>query len=106
MTSKSAGSNDTEPVVSALREPINQGAFELIELRKIEEIAGNIARVLPAGNDQIRTEIRNNVRLVLESAFARMNLVTREEFDAQAMLLRRTREKLEELEKLVAEMEK
>ena len=45
------------------------------------------------------------MRLVLESAFARMNLVTREEFDAQTLLLRRTREKLEELERLVAEME-
>jgi len=78
----------------------------VIELRKIEEIAGNIARVLPAGSDQLRAELRNNVRLVLESAFARMNLVTREEFDTQTALLRRTREKLEELEQIVADLEK
>lgn len=84
----------------------SQGAFALIELKKVEEIAGNIARLLPAGGGLLREEIRSNIRLVLESAFARMNLVTREEFDAQTALLHRTREKLEELERIVAEMEK
>ncbi len=77
----------------------------MIELKKIEELVDSIAKVLPAGGTQLREEVRDNVRIVLESAFARMNLVTREEFDAQTLLLRRTREKLEELERLVAEME-
>lgn len=77
----------------------------MIELKKIEELVDGIARVLPAGSEQLREEVRGNVRLVLESAFARMNLVTREEFDAQTLLLRRTREKLEELERQVAEIE-
>jgi len=77
----------------------------LIELKKIEELVDGIAKVLPAGGTQLREEVRDNVRIVLESAFARMNLVTREEFDAQTLLLRRTREKLEELERLVAELE-
>lgn len=77
----------------------------MIELKKIEELVDGIAKVLPAGGEQLREEVRDNVRLVLESAFARMNLVTREEFDAQTLLLRRTREKLEELERLVAEIE-
>lgn len=77
----------------------------MIELKKIEELVDGIAKVLPAGGTQLREEVRDNVRIVLESAFARMNLVTREEFDAQTLLLRRTREKLEELERLVAELE-
>lgn len=77
----------------------------MIELKKIEELVDSIAKVLPAGGTQLREEVRDNVRIVLESAFARMNLVTREEFDAQTLLLRRTREKLEELERLVAELE-
>lgn len=80
--------------------------MSLIELRKIEELVDGIAKVLPAGGTQLREEVRDNVRIVLESAFARMNLVTREEFDAQALLLRRTREKLDELERLVAELER
>ncbi len=77
----------------------------LIELKKIEELVDGIAKVLPSGGTQLREEVRDNVRIVLESAFARMNLVTRDEFDAQTLLLRRTREKLEELERLVAELE-
>jgi BMFP domain-containing protein YqiC len=77
----------------------------LIELKKIEGIVENIAKVLPAGTDQVRAELRDNARVVIESAFARMNLVTREEFDAQTALLRRTREKLEEIEAIVAAME-
>ncbi len=77
----------------------------MIELKKIEEIVEKIAKVLPAGTDQVRAELRDNVRVVIESAFARMNLVTREEFDAQTTLLRRTREKLDELEAIVATME-
>ncbi|MDP6182639.1 MAG: accessory factor UbiK family protein [Gammaproteobacteria bacterium] len=81
----------------------------MLELKRIEEIAENIARLLPAGAGQIhaevRNEVRNNVRLVLEAAFARMNLVTREEFDAQTAMLKKTREKLEELEHIVANLE-
>lgn len=77
----------------------------MIDLKKIEELVDGIAKVLPAGTDQVREEVRENIRLVLESSFARMNLVTREEFDAQSLLLRRTREKLDALEKIVAELE-
>jgi BMFP domain-containing protein YqiC len=77
----------------------------LIELRKIEEIVENVAKVLPVGTEKLREEIRENVRVILESSFERMNLVTREEFDAQTALLRRTREKLDELEAIVATLE-
>jgi BMFP domain-containing protein YqiC len=80
-------------------------ARKLIDLKKIEEIVESIAKGLPEGTDHIRGEIRDNVRIALESTFARMNLVTREEFDAQTLVLRRTREKLEELERTVAKME-
>ena len=77
----------------------------MIELRKIEEIVENVAKVLPVGTEKLRDEIRENVRVILESSFERMNLVTREEFDAQTALLRRTREKLDELEAVVATLE-
>ena len=77
----------------------------MIELRKIEEIVENVAKVLPVGTEKLRDEIRENVRVILESSFERMNFVTREEFDAQTALLRRTREKLDELEAIVATLE-
>ena len=44
-------------------------------------------------------------RLLLESALRKMNLVSREEFDAQQAVLLRTREKLEALEAQLTELE-
>ena len=51
-------------------------------------------------------EIEKNVRAMLASTFARLDLVTREEFDVQTAVLARTREKLAELEAKLAELEK
>lgn len=47
----------------------------------------------------------SQLKAIIESALKRVNLVTREEFDAQKAVLLRTREKLEALEQKVAEME-
>ena len=77
----------------------------MIELKKLEDIVENVTKVLPGGSEHVRAEVRDNVRLILQSAFSRMNLVTREEFDAQSLLLVRTREKLDELERVVRKME-
>ena len=49
--------------------------------------------------------VRQQVRSVLQSSFARLDLVTREEFDAQAAVLGRTREKVEQLERKLSEIE-
>ena len=54
----------------------------------------------------IKPDIEKNVRATLNTAFTKMELVTREEFDIQASLLSRTREKLEALQKKLSEMEK
>lgn len=77
----------------------------MVDIKKIEELVESLSKVLPAGTDQVRAEVQENLRTIVESAFSRMNLVTREEFDAQSRLLQRTREKLDELERIVAEME-
>jgi len=50
-------------------------------------------------------DIEKNARALLTSAFARLDLVTREEFDIQAKVLARTREKLTALETRVAALE-
>ena len=50
-------------------------------------------------------DIEKNLRAMLTSLFSRLDLVTREEFDVQRAVLLRTREKLEALEKQLAEME-
>lgn len=50
-------------------------------------------------------DIEKNSRALLAQMFAKLDLVTRDEFDVQAALLARTREKLQELEARVAELE-
>jgi BMFP domain-containing protein YqiC len=50
-------------------------------------------------------DLERNVKAVMAGAFSRMDLVTREEFDVQAKVLARTREKLAELERRVADLE-
>lgn len=51
-------------------------------------------------------DIEKNLRALMSSTFSRLDLVTREEFDVQQEVLRRTREKLEKMEAKVAELEK
>ncbi|HUL40420.1 MAG TPA: accessory factor UbiK family protein [Burkholderiales bacterium] len=51
-------------------------------------------------------DIEKNARALLASLFARLDLITREEFEVQQNVLKRTREKLTEMEKRVAELER
>ena len=74
----------------------------------VSELARKLARAVPGGPEDLedmRADLERNFRGLLSGAFERMDLVTREEFDVQRRVLERTREKLEQLEKLVAEME-
>lgn len=50
-------------------------------------------------------DAERNVKAMLTQGFSKLDLVTREEFDTQAQVLARTRARLEELEKRVAELE-
>ena len=50
-------------------------------------------------------DIEKNVRSMMTQGFARLDLVTREEFDVQSQVLARTRARLEELEARVAALE-
>ena len=69
----------------------------------LEEISGKLSQALA---DSPAADVEKNLRSVLQSAFAKLDLVTREEFDVQQQVLLRTREKLERLEAVVAELEK
>lgn len=48
---------------------------------------------------------KRELDVALQAALARLNLVTRAEFDAQAAVLQRTRQKLEALEQQLADYE-
>ena len=76
------------------------------DLPIIDRLMADISRRLPADLGSLRSEVERNVRSVLAETVSRMDLITREEFDIQQQVLMRTREKLEALEKQVAELEK
>ena len=71
----------------------------------IDELAKRLSSALPPGANVIKEDVEKNMRSVLHAAFSKMDLVTREEFEVQAQVLQRSRAKLEELEKRVAELE-
>ena len=70
----------------------------MIDLRMIDELTLKLGESLPPGLAQAKEEAQVQFHKVLTGAFERMNLVTREEYDAQCAVLARTREKLEDLE--------
>ena len=71
----------------------------------IEGLAKKLADSLPGGLRSMREDLEQNFRSVLRGGLEKLDLVTREEFEVQEAVLARTREKLEALEKKVAEME-
>lgn len=77
----------------------------MLDLKAIENLAERIGALLPADASVLQDEFKTNVRAVITTVLSRMDLVTRDEFDAQALMLRRTREKLERLEVQVAALE-
>ena len=77
----------------------------MIDGKKIDEFMQNVTSALPAGLLDMKQDVEDNVRSAMTGAFAKLDLVTREEFDVQSQVLLRTREKLEALEKIVAELE-
>jgi BMFP domain-containing protein YqiC len=63
------------------------------------------AKLSAAANSGPAKDIEKNMRALLAQGFAKLDLVTREEFDVQAQVLARTREKLTALEARVEELE-
>ncbi len=77
----------------------------MFDPKNLDDLAQRLVNSMPAGLQHLREDMEKNFRAILQSAFSQMNLVSREEFDVQAALLKRTREKLESLEKQIEELE-
>ena len=78
---------------------------QMIDPRKLDDLARRIQASLPPGLDEVREDVIRNIRAVVAAGIARMDLVEREEFDVQSAVLARTREKLETLERRVRQLE-
>jgi BMFP domain-containing protein YqiC len=73
--------------------------------RSLDELARKLAEAVPPGLVALKNDLEQNFKAVLQSGLARLDLVTRQEFDVQAAVLRRSRERLEELERRLATLE-
>lgn len=77
----------------------------IFDPKMFDEMARKVVENLPPGLREFQQEVEKNVRAAMQSAFSRMDLITREEFDAQAKVLARTRAHLETLEARIAALE-
>ena len=74
----------------------------MLNNEKLSEISNKIREIV---KDSPLPDIEKNIEALLKGIFTKMELVTREEFDVQTEVLKRTRQKLEELEKKLSEIE-
>ena len=74
----------------------------MLNNEKLREISNKIREIV---KDSPLPDIEKNIDALLKGMFTKMELVTREEFDVQTEVLKRTRQKLEELEKKLSEIE-
>lgn len=81
---------------------LHDGEEDGMNQKLLDEINEKMKAVLAQGP---AVDIEKNMRAMLSGLFSRLDLVTREEFDVQREVLLRTRAKLAELEKTVAELE-
>lgn len=71
----------------------------------IDELARRLAAAVPESVSALGRDLEQNFKSVLQAGLAKLDLVTRSEFDIQAGVLRRTREMLEAMDKRLHELE-
>ena len=77
----------------------------MLDAKLLDDIAKRLSSAVPASAKAVQADIEKNLRAATQSVFDRLDLVTREEFDVQCKVLARSRSKIEQLEKQVAELE-
>jgi len=77
----------------------------MLDAKLLDDIAKRLSSAVPASAKAVQADIEKNLRAATQSVFSRLDLVTREEFDVQCKVLARSRSKIEQLEKQVAELE-
>ena len=78
----------------------------MFDSKSIDDIANRLANAIPPSFSHLKDDMEKNFHAILQSALARLDLVTREEFEVQKAVLAKTRQKLDTLEQRVAEIER
>lgn len=74
-------------------------------IQRLDELNRQISDLLPRDFSLLKDDLKEQIRALIHDSFKKMDLVTREEYEIQSRVLTRTREKLEALEKVVAQLE-
>ena len=77
----------------------------MINFKAVDDLAQRLSALIPPGVSEAREDVEKNMRAALQAGLARLDLVTREEFDVQRAVLLRTREKLDLLERILVDLE-
>ena len=77
----------------------------MFDTKFLDDLAKKLSSAVPPGVKAFEEECQNQFRSILQSAFSRLDLVTREEFDTQCKVLGRTRAKLDDMEAKIASLE-
>jgi BMFP domain-containing protein YqiC len=78
----------------------------MIDTSYMDELAHRLSQTVPSGLKGMRAELESNFRAILQANLSKLDLVSREQFDASQALLASTRAKLDRLEAQVAALEK
>ncbi|MBR0574584.1 accessory factor UbiK family protein [Pasteurella atlantica] len=76
----------------------------MLDPKKLENIAQQLHNSLPQGLKNVGSDLEEKFKQILQAQLSKLDVVTREEFDVQSQVLLRTREKLNELEKRLDEI--
>lgn len=76
----------------------------MIDEKTIEGLVQRLGALVPPGLEQVRGEMKSNLRAAVGGWLSELDLVTREEFDVQKALLERAQHKLRSLEARLQEL--
>ncbi|MGF1548455.1 MAG: accessory factor UbiK family protein [Thiotrichales bacterium] len=83
-----------------------QGAnIRMLDPKAIDDFTRKLAALMPASVTQFQGDIEKNLKAGLQGVLQKADLVTREEYEVQAALLARTRERLATLEARIQSLE-
>ena len=68
-----------------------------------EDLSSRLSAIIPPG-EEVRDDLRTKIEQLLKSSFANLDLLSREEFDAQRQALGRAEKRIEELEQTLTEL--
>lgn len=77
----------------------------MIDARVFDDLSKTLGKLLPPGVADMKEDFEQNIRSAMQGVLSNLDLVTREEFDVQAEVLRNTRQQLKALEARLSALE-